>query len=91
FDNFSLILEGQRVFLHSGEFHTFWLLIPSLWLDILKKVMVAGLNAVSVYAHMGLIHPSLSVVDFDSFRALQLLYDTAEAAGIWIILRPGAF
>ncbi|KAJ7022668.1 glycoside hydrolase family 35 protein [Mycena alexandri] len=91
FDNFSLMLEGQRVFLHSGEFHTFRLPVPSLWPDILEKVKAAGLNAVSVYTHMGLINPSRGVVDFDSFRALQPLYDAAKAAGIWIVLRPGPY
>ncbi|KAJ7648397.1 glycoside hydrolase family 35 protein [Mycena polygramma] len=89
FDNFSLSLQGQRVFLYSGEFHTFRLPVPSLWPDILEKVKAAGLNAVSVYTHMGLINPSRGVVDFDSFRALQPLFDAAKAAGIWIVLRPG--
>ncbi|KAJ7483608.1 glycoside hydrolase family 35 protein [Mycena latifolia] len=88
FDNFSLILQGQRVFLYSGEFHTFRLPVPSLWPDILEKVKAAGLNGVSVYTHMGLINPSRGVVDFNSFRALQPLYDAARAAGIWIVLRP---
>jgi beta-galactosidase GanA len=74
----------------SGEFHTFRLPVPSLWPDILEKMKAAGLNGVSVYTHMGLINPSRGVVDFDSFRALQPLYDAAKAAGIWIVLRPGA-
>jgi hypothetical protein len=91
FDNFSLFLEGQRVFLYSGEFHTFRLPVPSLWPDILEKVKAAGLNAVSVYTHMGLINPSPGVVDFNSFRALQPLYDAAKAAGIWVVLRPGPY
>ncbi|KAJ6517875.1 glycoside hydrolase family 35 protein [Mycena vitilis] len=91
FDNFSLSLQGQRVFLYSGEFHTFRLPVPSLWPDILEKVKAAGLNAVSVYTHMGLINPSRGVVDFDSFRALQPLFDAAKAAGIWIVLRPGPY
>ncbi|KAK6984994.1 glycoside hydrolase family 35 protein [Favolaschia claudopus] len=89
FDNFSLILQGQRIFLHSGEFHTFRLPVPSLWPDILQKVKAAGLNAVSVYTHMGLINPASGVVDFNGFRALQPLFDAAKAAGIWIVLRPG--
>ncbi|GLB38736.1 putative glycoside hydrolase family 35 protein [Lyophyllum shimeji] len=91
FDNYSLILRGQRIFLHSGEFHTFRLPVPSLWPDILQKVKAAGLNAVSVYTHMGLINPSRGVVDFDGFRALQPLYDAAKEAGIWIVLRPGPY
>lgn len=65
--------------------------MPSLWLDILEKVKAAGLNAISVYTHMGLINPSREVVDFDGFRALQPLYDAAKQTGIWIVLRPGEF
>ncbi|KAF8879099.1 glycoside hydrolase family 35 protein [Gymnopilus junonius] len=91
FDNFSLILKGQRVFLYSGEFHTFRLPVPSLWPDILEKAKAAGLNALSVYTHMGLINPAPGVVDFDGFRALQPLYDAAREAGIWIVLRPGPY
>ncbi|KAK0471626.1 glycoside hydrolase superfamily [Armillaria novae-zelandiae] len=81
FDNYSLSLRSQRFFLHSGEFHTFRLPVPSLWPDILPKVKASGLNAVSVYVHM--------VVDFDGFRALKPLYEAALDAGIWIVLRPG--
>ncbi|KAF9561800.1 glycoside hydrolase family 35 protein [Agrocybe pediades] len=91
FDNFSLILKGQRVFLYSGEFHTFRLPVPSLWPDIIEKAKAAGLNALSVYTHMGLINPAPGVVDFNGFRALQPLYDAAKAAGIWIVLRPGPY
>ncbi|XP_006462927.1 hypothetical protein AGABI2DRAFT_152299 [Agaricus bisporus var. bisporus H97] len=91
FDNYSLILKGQRVFLYSGEFHTFRLPVPSLWPDIIQKIKAAGLNGVSVYIHMGLVNPAPGVVDFDSFRALQPLYDAAKAAGIWVVLRPGPY
>lgn len=111
FDNYTLILKGQRVFLQyvvfskniystwkvlnnhpycsSGEFHTFRLPVPSLWPDILEKVKAAGMNAISVYTHMGLINPAPGVVDFSGFRALQPLFDAAKDAGIWIVLRPG--
>jgi len=75
----------------SGEFHSFRLPVPSLWLDILQKVKAAGLNAVSVYTHWGLSNPAPGVIDFDSFRALQPLFDAARTAGVWIILRPGPY
>ncbi|KAJ3503067.1 hypothetical protein NLJ89_g8601 [Agrocybe chaxingu] len=91
FDNYSLFLKGQRIFLHSGEFHTFRLPVPSLWPDILEKFKAAGLNSVSVYTHMGLINPAPGVVDFGGFRALQPLFDAAKAAGIWVVLRPGPY
>ncbi|KAE9399468.1 glycoside hydrolase family 35 protein [Gymnopus androsaceus JB14] len=91
FDNFSLSLQGQRIFLHSGEFHTYRLPVPDLWLDILEKVKAAGLNGVSVYTHMGSINPSNGTIDFNDWRALQPLYDAAKEAGIWITLRPGPY
>ncbi|KAJ7583566.1 glycoside hydrolase family 35 protein [Mycena floridula] len=91
FDNYSLFLRGQRIFLYSGEFHTFRLPVPSLWPDILEKVKASGLNAVSVYTHMGLINPARNVVDFDGFRSLKALYEAAQAAGVWIVLRPGPY
>ena len=88
-DGYSLILRGQRVFLHSGEFHTFRLPVPALWTDILQKAQAAGLNAISVYTHWGLINPSPGVIDLDGFRSLRLLFEAAKAAGVWIVLRPG--
>ncbi|KDQ25709.1 glycoside hydrolase family 35 protein [Pleurotus ostreatus PC15] len=91
FDNYSLFVGDQRVFIHSGEFHTFRLPVPSLWPDILQKAKAGGLNAVSVYTHMGLINPSPGVVDFGGFRALQPLFDAAKDAGIFVVLRPGPY
>ena len=35
----------------SGEFHTFRLPVPSMWLDILQKVKATGMNTISVYTH----------------------------------------
>ncbi|KAF9524253.1 glycoside hydrolase family 35 protein [Crepidotus variabilis] len=91
FDNYSLILKGQRLFLHSGEFHTFRLPIPSLWPDILEKVKAAGFNGISVYTHMGLLNPTPGVIDMDGYRSLQPLFDAAKATGVWVILRPGTY
>ncbi|KAI6113990.1 glycoside hydrolase family 35 protein [Pisolithus sp. B1] len=90
-DKYSLVTKGQRVFIHSGEFHTFRLPVPDLWLDILQKAKAAGLNAVSVYTHMGLINPSPGVVDFNDYRALKPLYEAAKQVGMWIVLRPGPY
>ncbi|KAH6908431.1 glycoside hydrolase family 35 protein [Coprinopsis sp. MPI-PUGE-AT-0042] len=91
YDNYTLILKGQRVFLHSGEFHTFRLPVPSLWPDIMQKTKAAGLNSLSVYIHMGLSNPAPGVVDWDSYRALKPLYEAAQESGIWIVLRPGPY
>ncbi|KAI0033132.1 glycoside hydrolase family 35 protein [Vararia minispora EC-137] len=90
-DEYSLLLRGQRIFLWSGEFHTYRLPVPDLWLDVLQKAKAAGLNAVSVYTHWGQINPSPGVIDFDGFRALAPLYEAARKAGIFIVLRPGPY
>ncbi|PIL34786.1 hypothetical protein GSI_02573 [Ganoderma sinense ZZ0214-1] len=96
-DNYSLFIHDQRVFLHSGEFHTFRLPVPDLWLDIFQKMVAAGLNGVSIYIHnsmakgnsvrhivVGATNPSRGVVDFNDWRALQPIFDAAKLAGIFI-------
>ncbi|KAJ3543307.1 hypothetical protein NM688_g5870 [Phlebia brevispora] len=90
-DNYTLWLQGQRVFLHSGEFHTFRLPVPDLWLDIFQKMVGAGLNGVSIYIHWGLTNPAPDVLDFNDWRALQPIYDAAKQAGIFVVLRPGPY
>lgn len=45
-DNTTFWVEGQRIFLHSGEFHTFRLPVPDLWLDIFQKLAATGMNGV---------------------------------------------
>ncbi|KAI0632367.1 glycoside hydrolase superfamily [Trametes polyzona] len=90
-DNYTIFLHGQRTFIHSGEFHTFRLPVPDLWLDIFQKFVAAGLNAVSIYIHMGATNPAPGVLDFNDWRALKPMYDAAKLAGILIVLRPGPY
>ncbi|KAF7978635.1 hypothetical protein HWV62_45132 [Athelia sp. TMB] len=90
-DSYSLSLQGQRIFIYSGEFHTYRLPVPSLWPDILQKIKAAGLNAISVYTHAGQLSPSRDITDLDGIRALKPLYEAALEAGIWIVLRPGPY
>ncbi|KAI8986121.1 glycoside hydrolase superfamily [Trametes punicea] len=90
-DNYTIFLHGQRVFLHSGEFHTFRLPVPDLWLDIFQKMVAAGLNGVSIYIHMGVTNPAPGVIDFNDWRALQPIFDAAKLAGILVVLRPGPY
>lgn len=89
-DNYTLWVAGQRVFLHSGEFHTFRLPVPGLWLDVFQKMAAAGLNGASVYVHWALSNPAPGVLDFEGWRALAPMFDAAERAGIFVVLRPGA-
>lgn len=41
-----LVLSVDPLSHSSGEFHTFRLPVPDLWLDIFQKMVAAGLNGV---------------------------------------------
>ncbi|KAI0326223.1 hypothetical protein GY45DRAFT_1382198 [Cubamyces sp. BRFM 1775] len=90
-DNYTLFLHNQRMFLYSGEFHTFRLPVPELWLDIFQRMVAAGMNGVSIYIHWGLTNPAPGVFDFNDWRAIQPIFDAAKLAGIFVILRPGPY
>ena len=47
-DPYSLLINDERVFIQSGEFHYERLPVPALWRDVLEKYKANGLNAVSV-------------------------------------------
>jgi len=49
YDEHSLMVRGERIFIYSGEFHAFRLPVPDLWVDILQKIKAAGFSAVSFY------------------------------------------
>lgn len=46
-DEHSLFVKGERVFIYAGEFHYQRLPVPELWLDIFQKLRANGFNAVS--------------------------------------------
>ena len=48
-DKYSLMIDGKRTFIWSGEFEYWRLPSPSLWLDILQKMKAEGYNAVTIY------------------------------------------
>ena len=43
-DRYSLMIDGQRTFVWSGEFHPFRLPSPSLWRDVLQKMKAQRLQ-----------------------------------------------
>ncbi|CEL62932.1 putative beta-galactosidase E OS=Neosartorya fumigata (strain CEA10 / CBS 144,89 / FGSC A1163) GN=lacE PE=3 SV=1 [Rhizoctonia solani AG-1 IB] len=47
FDQHSLLLDGKRIMVFSGEFHPWRLPSTPLWRDVLEKMKAAGFNAVS--------------------------------------------
>ena len=91
FDGYSFMVDGQRTYLWSGEFHYFRLPSPSLWLDIFQKMKAAGFNATSLYFDWGYHSPAPGEYDFTGVRDVDLLLDMAQQAGLYVIARPAPY
>ena len=92
-DEHSLYIFGQRVFILSGEVHPWRVPNPELWADIFQKIKANGLNTVSFYVHWALHYPTPDAGGGDgdwqegSYRDIQRFIDEAKAAGLWLIAR----
>jgi beta-galactosidase GanA len=91
FDPYSLMIDGRRLFVWSGEFHPFRLPSPSLWLDILQKMKASGYNAVCMYFNWSYHSPASGVYDFTGVRDMDLVMRMAEDTGIYVLARPGPY
>ena len=91
FDGYSFMVDGQRTYLWSGEFHYFRLPSPDLWLDIFQKMKAAGFNSTSLYFDWDYHSPAPGVYDFTGVRDVDKLLDMAEQAGLYVIARPAPY
>ncbi|WBO66528.1 glycoside hydrolase family 35 protein [Streptomyces camelliae] len=91
YDRYSLLVDGRRVVLWSGEFHPFRLPSPSLWRDILQKMRAHGYNAVSIYVAWNYHSPAPGTYDFTGVRDLDLFLRMAAETGLYVVLRPGPY
>ncbi|MGW1795469.1 beta-galactosidase [Streptomyces sp. NPDC001984] len=91
YDHYSLLVDGRRLVVWSGEMHPFRLPSPSLWRDILQKMRAHGFNAVSIYVSWNFHSPAPGQYDFSGVRDLDLFLRTAAETGLYVILRPGPY
>jgi beta-galactosidase GanA len=91
FDQYSLLLDGRRTFIWSGEFHPFRLPSPGLWRDVLEKMKASGYNAVSMYFDWGYHSPAPGVYDFSGVRDMDRALAVAASVGLYVIARPGPY
>ncbi|MEU6222958.1 beta-galactosidase [Streptomyces sp. NPDC047042] len=91
FDRYSLLVDGRRLVLWSGEMHPFRLPSPSLWRDVLQKMRAHGYNAVSIYVAWNYHSPAPGQYDFTGVRDLDLFLRQAAETGLYVILRPGPY
>jgi beta-galactosidase GanA len=91
YDRYSLMIDGQRVWLWSAEFHYFRLPDPELWRDQLEKFKATGFNAISLYFSWAYHSPAPGVYDFTGVRDIDRLLDIAEEVGLYVFARPGPY
>ncbi len=91
FDKYSMLLDGRREFVWSGEFHPFRLPSPDLWRDVLQKMKATGYTAVSIYFDWNYHSPAPGVYDFTGVRDMDKVLDLAREAGLYVIARPGPY
>ncbi|KAM7208335.1 family 35 glycosyl hydrolase [Naviculisporaceae sp. PSN 640] len=91
-DHYSYFVNGERLFVFSGEFHYWRYPVPELWRDLLEKIKAAGFNTFSIYNSWGYHNPSEGILDFDTgahnFTTIMTL---AKEIGLYIIVRPGPY
>ncbi|KAH6880351.1 family 35 glycosyl hydrolase [Thelonectria olida] len=91
-DHYSYHVNGQRLFIFSGEFHPWRFPVPELWRDLLEKIKAAGFNTFSIYNSWGYHSASPDALDFTNgghnFTSILTL---AKELGMYVIIRPGPY
>lgn len=90
-DEFSVMVRGERVLFLSGEFHPFRLPSPGLWLDVFQKIKAVGFSGVSFYINWALLEGTPGQFRADGVFALEQFFDAATEAGIYLLARPGPY
>jgi len=90
-DSHSLLIDGKRVLIYSGEFHYFRLPSRAGWVDRLEKMKAAGLNAVSIYFDWGYHSFAPGQYDFSGARDIEYLLRIADRLGLYVIARVGPY
>src|SRR5580658_7699682 len=91
YDQYSMLIGGQRVFITAGEFDPWRTPSPSLWLDDLQKMKADGYDAVTVYFDWDENSPSPGAYDFTGVRDYNEFLNMAQLAGLYVIARPGPY
>ncbi|KAF7298956.1 Glycoside hydrolase family 35 protein [Mycena indigotica] len=91
-DHYSLLVNGRRTFLWSGEIHYWRIPVPALWRDILEKIKAAGFNGISVYAHWAFHAPNNHTLDFETgAHNFGPILDIAKEIGLYVTMRGGPY
>lgn len=87
----SLFINGERVFIFSGEFHPYRLPVPSLWTDVFEKIKALGLNTASFYVHWALMEGKQGSFTSDGVFDIGGFLEAAKETGMYLNARPGPY
>jgi Glycosyl hydrolases family 35/Beta-galactosidase jelly roll domain/Beta-galactosidase, domain 2/Beta-galactosidase, domain 3 len=90
-DQYSLMIDGQRKMIWAAEFQLFRLPSPSLWRDVLQKYKALGLNGISLYLNWGYHSPHPGHYDFTGVRNLERVLQMAKEEGLYVMVRNGPY
>ncbi|CZR58948.1 related beta-galactosidase B [Phialocephala subalpina] len=91
-DHYSYIINGQRLYIWSGEMHYWRAPVPEMWIDILQKVKAAGFNTVSFYGNWGYHSAKDGSLDFENgAHNFEKLFELTKQIGLYVLFRPGPY
>jgi hypothetical protein len=90
-DNYSLKINGKRIYILSGEFHYWRIPDHSRWEEILKGYKAAGLNAIRIYTHWGYHNPKEGIYHWDGNRDVNELLNICEKIGLYVFFTLGPY
>ncbi|CBX92575.1 hypothetical protein IAQ61_006037, partial [Plenodomus lingam] len=90
-DEHSLFVHGERIFLYSGEVHPYRLPVADLYIDLFQKIKALGYNGVSFYTDWALLEGKPGKYRAEGVFDLQPFFDAAQEVGIYLLARPGPY
>eukprot|EP01027_Heterolobosea_sp_BB2_P013522 GEZU01019503.1.p1 GENE.GEZU01019503.1~~GEZU01019503.1.p1 ORF type:complete len:775 (-),score=155.68 GEZU01019503.1:405-2729(-) len=90
YDNRALIINGQRTLILSGSIH-YPRSTPSMWPQLMKQSVAAGLNTIETYVFWGLHEPQQGQYNFNDRLDLLQFIKLAQEHNLYVILRIGPY
>jgi len=88
YDSQSFYINGNPVFLHSGEIHYFRT-PEDQWEDLIIKAKNGGLNCVATYVYWGIHEPRDNIWNFTGRYDIARFLSLCKKHGLYVILRIG--
>jgi len=91
FDKYSLMVNGERVFIKSGAFHYFRTPGEDMARDRFMKMKSGGYNTVDIYFNWNYHSIRQGEYDFSGIKDVRKVLKAAQDVGLFVIARPGPF